>query len=246
MKNKKLICIALPIMLSGIGCSNNDIEKEKKTDSLQVAESEKKTETRSDKDVIKSLNEEVDKLHKEKDELEKKIQDEKASKEKISKEKDELEKKIQDEEASKKEASKEKDVIKKEDKIEDNTRFSTIKEYQETVYKLANKFESELRATKPIIEKDKTLLTNKDELKAQYDKVQIQADKIKSLHPPQEYTDLQIGLIDSLLVYQKAVDGMFSGLDERDKEKVKGYEQSVIDGLTYFNDSLNAIKEIKE
>ncbi|PFF40042.1 DUF7018 domain-containing (lipo)protein [Bacillus cereus] len=225
MKNKKLICIALPIMLSGIGCSNNHIEKEKKTDSLQVAESEKKTETRSDKDVIKSLNEEVDKLHKEKDELEKKIQDE---------------------EASKKEASKEKDVIKKEDKIEDNTRFSTIKEYQETVYKLANKFESELRATKPIIEKDKTLLTNKDELKAQYDKVQIQADKIKSLHPPQEYTDLQIGLIDSLIVYQKAVDGMFSGLDERDKEKVKGYEQSVMDGLTYFNDSLNAIKEIKE
>jgi septal ring factor EnvC (AmiA/AmiB activator) len=103
MKNKKLICIALPIMLSGIGCSNNDIEKEKKTDSLQVAESEKKTETRSDKDVIKSLNEEVDKLHKEKDELEKKIQDEKASKEKKKvKRKDELEKKIQDEEASKK------------------------------------------------------------------------------------------------------------------------------------------------
>ncbi|MGF1438789.1 DUF7018 domain-containing (lipo)protein [Bacillus thuringiensis] len=225
MKNKKLICLALPIMLSAIGCSNNDIEKEKKTDNLQVAESEKKTETRSDKDVIKSLNEEVDKLHKEKDELEKKIQDE---------------------EANKKEVSKEKDVIKKEDMIEDNTRFSTIKEYQETVYKLANKFESELRATKPIIEKDKTLLTNKDELKAQYDKVQVQADKIKSLHPPKEYTDLQIGLIDSLTIYQKAVAGMFSGLDERDKEKVKGYEQSVMDGLAYFKDSLNAIKEIKE
>lgn len=44
MKNKKLICLALPIMLSAIGCSNNDIEKEKKTDNLQVAESEKKTE----------------------------------------------------------------------------------------------------------------------------------------------------------------------------------------------------------
>ncbi|WP_267378997.1 hypothetical protein [Bacillus sp. GM_Baccil_2] len=234
MKNKKLICLALPIMLSGIGCSNNDIEKEKKT------------ETRSDKDVIKSLNNEVDKLRKEKDELEKKLQDEKASKEKGSKEKDELEKKIQDEEASKKEASKEKDVIKKDDKVEDLKRFSNLKEYQEAVYKLANKFESELRATKPIIEKDKTLLTNKDELKAQYDRVQVQADKIKSLHPPQEYTDLQIGLIDSLIVYQKAVDGMFSGLDVRDKEKVKGYEQSVIDGLTYFNDSLNAIKEIKE
>ncbi|MDA2704697.1 hypothetical protein PDR95_24885 [Bacillus cereus] len=220
MKNKKLICLALPIMLSGIGCSNNDIEKEKKTDNLQVAESEKKTETRSDKDVIKSLNNEVDKLRKEKDELEKKLQDEKASKEK--------------------------DVIKKDDKVEDLKRFSNLKEYQEAVYKLANKFEAELRATKPIIEKDKTLLTNKDELKAQYDRVQVQADKIKSLHPPQEYTDLQIGLIDSLIVYQKAVDGMFSGLDERDKEKVKGYEQSVIDGLTYFNDSLNAIKEIKE
>lgn len=241
MKNKKLICLALPIMLSGIGCSNNDIEKEKKTDNLQVAESEKKTETRSDKDVIKSLNNEVDKLRKEKDELEKKLQDEKASKEKGSKEKDELEKKIQDEEASK-----EKDVIKKDDKVEDLKRFSNLKEYQEAVYKLANKFEAELRATKPIIEKDKTLLTNKDELKAQYDRVQVQADKIKSLHPPQEYTDLQIGLIDSLIVYQKAVDGMFSGLDVRDKEKVKGYEQSVIDGLTYFNDSLNAIKEIKE
>lgn len=229
MKNKKLICLALPIMLSGIGCSNNDIEKEKKT------------ETRSDKDVIKSLNNEVDKLRKEKDELEKKLQDEKASKEKGSKEKDELEKKIQDEEASK-----EKDVIKKDDKVEDLKRFSNLKEYQEAVYKLANKFEAELRATKPIIEKDKTLLTNKDELKAQYDRVQVQADKIKSLHPPQEYTDLQIGLIDSLIVYQKAVDGMFSGLDERDKEKVKGYEQSVMDGLTYFNDSLNAINEIKE
>lgn len=241
MKNKKLICLALPIMLSGIGCSNNDIEKEKKTDNLQVAESEKKTETRSDKDVIKSLNNEVDKLRKEKDELEKKLQDEKASKEKGSKEKDELEKKIQDEEASK-----EKDVIKKDDKVEDLKRFSNLKEYQEAVYKLANKFEAELRATKPIIEKDKTLLTNKDELKAQYDRVQVQADKIKSLHPPQEYTDLQIGLIDSLIVYQKAVDGMFSGLDERDKEKVKGYEQSVMDGLTYFNDSLNAINEIKE
>ncbi|KAB7656911.1 hypothetical protein GBN78_11000 [Bacillus sp. B2-WWTP-C-10-Post-4] len=229
MKNKKLICLALPIMLSGIGCSNNDIEKEKKT------------ETRSDKDVIKSLNNEVDKLRKEKDELEKKLQDEKASKEKGSKEKDELEKKIQDEEASK-----EKNVIKKDDKVEDLKRFSNLKEYQEAVYKLANKFEAELRATKPIIEKDKTLLTNKDELKAQYDRVQVQADKIKSLHPPQEYTDLQIGLIDSLIVYQKAVDGMFSGLDERDKEKVKGYEQSVMDGLTYFNDSLNAINEIKE
>ncbi|MGH0414337.1 DUF7018 domain-containing (lipo)protein [Bacillus cereus] len=230
MKNKKLICLALPIMLSGIGCSNNDIEKEKKTDNLQVAESEKKTETRSDKDVIKSLNNEVDKLRKEKDELEKKLQDEKASKEKVSKEK----------------VSKEKDVIKKDDKVEDLKRFSNLKEYQEAVYKLTNKFESELRATKPIIEKNKTLLTNKDELKAQYDRVQVQADKIKSLHPPQEYTDLQIGLIDSLIVYQKAVDGMFSGLDVRDKEKVKGYEQSVIDGLTYFNDSLNAIKEIKE
>ncbi|WP_256703486.1 hypothetical protein [Bacillus thuringiensis] len=137
MKNKKLICLALPIMLSGIGCSNNDIEKEKKTDNLQVAESEKKTETRSDKDVIKSLNNEVDKLRKEKDELEKKLQDEKASKEK--------------------------DVIKKDDKVEDLKRFSNLKEYQEAVYKLANKFESELRATKPIIEKDKTLLTNKDE-----------------------------------------------------------------------------------
>ncbi|MDA2439171.1 hypothetical protein PDN50_23090 [Bacillus cereus] len=220
MKNKKLICLALPIMLSGIGCSNNDIEKEKKTDNLQVAASEEKTETRSDKDVIKSLNNEVDKLRKEEDELEKKLQDEKASKEK--------------------------DVIKKDDKVEDLKRFSNLKEYQEAVYKLANKFEAELRATKPIIEKDKTLLTNKDELKAQYDRVQVQADKIKSLHPPQEYTDLQIGLIDSLIVYQKAVDGMFSGLDERDKEKVKGYEQSVMDGLTYFNDSLNAIKEIKE
>ncbi|HDR6217331.1 MULTISPECIES: DUF7018 domain-containing (lipo)protein [Bacillus cereus group] len=241
MKNKKLICLALPIMLSGIGCSNNDIEKEKKTDNLQVAASEEKTETRSDKDVIKSLNNEVDKLRKEEDELEKKLQDEKASKEKGSKEKDELEKKIQDEEVSK-----EKDVIKKDDKVEDLKRFSNLKEYQEAVYKLANKFEAELRATKPIIEKDKTLLTNKDELKAQYDRVQVQADKIKSLHPPQEYTDLQIGLIDSLIVYQKAVDGMFSGLDERDKEKVKGYEQSVMDGLTYFNDSLNAIKEIKE
>ncbi|AVR33664.1 hypothetical protein FORC60_3846 [Bacillus cereus] len=31
-----------------------------------------------------------------------------------------------------------------------------------------------------------------------------------------------------------------------DKEKVEWYQQSTLDGLEHFKDSLNAIKEIKE
>ncbi|MGQ4672151.1 hypothetical protein ACUIJ5_29870 (plasmid) [Bacillus toyonensis] len=90
---RKLLAVALPVMLmSGVGCASKDVAEEKKEDSVKVAdykETEKEKEKDKDKrtnndssasdsefgttnkDPIATIIKDVDKIHEEKDKLEK-------------------------------------------------------------------------------------------------------------------------------------------------------------------------------
>ncbi|WP_242274561.1 hypothetical protein [Bacillus cereus group sp. BfR-BA-01310] len=71
MKARKLVSLALPVMLLG-DCATDKVE-EKKTESLKVAESEKKKDdSKSTRDIIVPLYKEVDKIYHEGQELQSK------------------------------------------------------------------------------------------------------------------------------------------------------------------------------
>ncbi|MGG0726899.1 hypothetical protein [Bacillus paramycoides] len=71
MKARKLVSLALPVMLLG-DCATVKVE-EKKTESLKVAESEKKKDdSKSTRDIIVPLYKEVDKIYHEGQELQSK------------------------------------------------------------------------------------------------------------------------------------------------------------------------------
>ncbi|HDR5354240.1 MULTISPECIES: coiled-coil domain-containing protein [Bacillus cereus group] len=239
----KVLSVALPILLiSGVGCSKEDTEK-KKTDSLQVAEAE------SNKKALETVNKEVDKLRKEKDELEKKVAEaesdkralETANKEvdKLRKEKDELEKKIVKEPGIKEQESKEKDSI------TDVHSPITIKQYQEKMETLVNQFSRELQATKPIFAKDQTLKTNQVELKKQFEVVKGELRKLKELDPPKAYDYFKVQLRDDVKIIEICIEQIFVGLDEKDNEKVDSSLKAMYGHIDDMGLTLNEIRKLE-
>ncbi|EJR98988.1 hypothetical protein [Bacillus cereus] len=208
----KVLSVALPILLiSGVDCSKDDIEK-KKADSLQVAEAE------SNKKALETSNKEVDKLRKEKDELEKKIVKESGIKEQENKEKE---------------------------PITDVHSPITIKQCQEKMETLVNQFSKELQATKPIFAKDQTLKTNQVELKKQFEVVKGELRKLKELAPPKAYDYFKVQLRDNVKIIEICIEQIFVGLDEKDNEKVDSSLKAMYGHIDDMGLTLNEIRKLE-
>lgn len=64
------------------------------------------------------------------------------------------------------------------------------------------------------MEKDKTLLTNQEKVKAQLEKVYAESKKLQDIKPPKQYENLQMELKKSLILYEKSRDKILESVDE--------------------------------
>lgn len=268
MKAKKLICfLALPLMLvTWVGCSKDNaeekktdnvkVEDHKKTDSVQDAESKDKAKTQETIDVEKNKEQKV--LETEtKDKNQLAIEEVKQEvKEEV---KEEVKQEVKQEEIKQ---DKGKPVLSEEEKAhltlaelreyEGNQVFSdvkppvTISQFKEEIRTQSKKFMDAVEGTKTIIEKDKTLKTNKEELRKQYEVVKEQADKVTGIKAPTDYSYFKDELIDEMKIIVPSLNGLFIGLDTNDEAKTKSSKSSLNDGLDYFKSTLNEIEKLEQ
>ncbi|HFJ9445793.1 hypothetical protein [Bacillus cereus group sp. TH243-1LC] len=252
MKAKKLICfLALPLMLvTWVGCSKDNaeekktdnvkVEDHKKTDSVQDAESKDKAKTQETIDVEKNKEQKV-------------LETETKDKNQLAKEEVKQEEIKQD---------KGKPVLSEEEKAhltlaelreyEGNQVFSdvkppvTISQFKEEIRTQSKKFMDAVEGTKTIIEKDKTLKTNKEELRKQYEVVKEQADKVTGIKAPTDYSYFKDELIDEMKIIVPSLNGLFIGLDTNDEAKTESSKSSLNDGLDYFKSTLNEIEKLEQ
>lgn len=252
MKAKKLIYLAFPLILvAGVGCSKDNAEEKKtdnvkvedykKADNLKNAESKDKKESETvklrEEDFMKTVDEELDKALKETEsemkDKDKKVKEEvKEETKKVSSEEEKANRTLAEERASD-----DKQIIK-----EVNPPV-TLKQYKEQIETQTKQFIDALQATKPIVEKDKTLKTNKEELRKQFKVVQEQGMKIKELDPPTEYSYFSQALSDDMKVIVLSIEGAFEGLDTNDNAKTESSLSSMYDGLGYLKMTLDEIAE---
>ncbi|KXY47180.1 hypothetical protein AT257_13740 [Bacillus cereus] len=243
MKAKKLICLAFPLILvAGVGCSKDNVE-EKKIDNVKVEDSKdtKQPDTVKprEEDFMKIVDAEIDKAYK-RTETRNKSND-KVVKEEFKEEVKEETKKVASEEEkanrtlAEERASDDKQIIR-----EVNPPV-TLKQYKEKIEIQTKQFIDALQATKPIVEKDKTLKTNKEELRKQFKLVQEQGMKIKELDPPTEYSYFRQALSDDMKVIVLSIEGAFEGLDANDNAKTESSLNSMYDGLGYLKMTLDEI-----
>lgn len=242
MKTKKLVCLAFPLMLLGVGCSNKDIAEEKKTGSPQVAESEKKDESKYTKDIIDPIYEEIDKIYKEGEELKNK----KKTEENINstKKEEDSSKKVMKEPVDKaartlaeERESEDKDIIK-----EVNPPV-TLKQYQKDIRTLTTQFENELHKIKPIYEKDKSFKTNKEELRNMVKATRAQGEKIENLKPPKEYDYFFQDIHDPMKVIKMALNEVLLGVNTDNMEKIEQGMVGLYSGLENLGMVLKSIDE---
>ena len=103
-----------------------------------------------------------------------------------------------------------------------------------------------VEGTKTIIEKDKTLKTNKEELRKQYEVVKEQADKVTGIKAPTDYSYFKDELIDEMKIIVPSLNGLFIGLDTNDEAKTESSKSSLNDGLDYFKSALNDIEKLEQ
>ncbi|MGG0726898.1 DUF6376 family protein [Bacillus paramycoides] len=121
----------------------------------------------------------------------------------------------------------------------------TIGQYQGQIETHMSKLSDALQATKPIVEKDKTLKTNQAELKKQFESVKEQCRKIKELEPPKEYDYFKEQLRDDMKVVEGSIDQVFQGLAENDDKKTELSLQSIFEGLTYLSMTIDEIRKVE-
>ncbi len=274
MKAKKLICfLALPLIL--VGCSKDNaeekktdnvkVEDHKKTDSVQDAESKDKVKTQEtvevekDKEQKKLESETKDKVEQE---VKEEVKQEEANQEEVTQE-------VKQEEANQEEVKQEeikqdkgKRVLSEEEKAnltlaelreyEGNQVFSDVKptspisQFKEEIRTQSKKFMDALEGTQTIIEKDKTLKTNKEELRKQYEVVKEQADKLTAIDTPADYSYFKHELIDEMKVIVPSLNGVFIGLNTNDEAKVEASKVSLNYGLDDLKSTLNEIEKLEQ
>lgn len=226
--------LALPLMLvAWVGCSKDNAE-EKKTDSLKVSEEESK----ADKKALETVNKELDKLKEEKAELEK--QNKEASKGKDKKEESIVKKEesTTNNDKSNKVEEPNKEVVKEavigggrtlaeerayiDKKLNNESRhYSPLEQYQEEVEETSKELVTAVKSSKSLLEKDKTMQTNKSELKGQLSVVSGRMDRLASIEPPKDYDYFKVQLRDDAKIIKQVVDQAFIAFNENDTEKPK-------------------------
>ncbi|MFK4310003.1 small-conductance mechanosensitive channel [Bacillus sp. RC242] len=255
MKAKKLICfLALPLMLvAWVGCSKDNTE-EKKTDSLKVSESGKKKD--------ESIDKEADKLYKEKEKLLAEKEELLAEKEKLlaeKKAKEEKEVTEKKEDTDKNEVSNDK-VVKEavigggrtlaeelayiDKKLNNESRhYSPLEQYQEEVEETSKELVTAVKSSKSLLEKDKTMQTNKSELKGQLSVVSGRMDRLASIEPPKDYDYFKVQLRDDAKIIKQVVDQAFIAFNENDTEKAQANLDAMMEYLDTMALTLNEIKD---
>ncbi|MCW9134069.1 hypothetical protein OF830_25030 [Bacillus paramycoides] len=277
MKAKKLVTLALPIMLLS-ACTTETygltqaefrkVDKEFKADKMikdmkqlhysdeqieaqlrgALAQLEYEEEQRSGKKSDKKSERKTD-VDKKEEELDKALKEtESETKDKDKKVKEEVKeetKKVASEEEkanrtlAEERASDDKQIIK-----EVNPPV-TMEQYQEKIETVLKQFAVDLQATKPIVAKDMTLKTNKDELKKQYDKVKEQVIKLSEIEPPKEYDYFKIQLRDDAKMITMVIDQVFQELNEGNEEEAKSTIGDIFDGFNYLKMTVEEIRKVE-
>lgn len=159
----------------------------------------------------------------------------------VNKELDKLKEEKADLEKQNKEISKG-----KEDKKADKVKLKTVKEYQTEVENKGMDFAIEIKAINPIIDKDKTLITNHQEVKEQFEKVKVVSKKLQDIKAPEQYEGLQTELKKSLIIYEKSIDKILEGVDELDENKVTVNMKYMFEALDMFGKALDDIRALDE
>ncbi|ALL20071.1 hypothetical protein ABEX41_14635 [Bacillus tropicus] len=247
---------------------NVKVEDHKKTDSVQDAESKDKAKTQETIDVEKNKEQKVletetkDKNQLAKEEVKQEVKEEvkEEVKQEVKEEvKEEVKQEVKQEEIKQ---DKGKPVLSEEEKAhltlaelreyEGNQVFSdvkppvTISQFKEEIRTQSKKFMDAVEGTKTIIEKDKTLKTNKEELRKQYEVVKEQADKVTGIKAPTDYSYFKDELIDEMKIIVPSLNGLFIGLDTNDEAKTESSKSSLNDGLDYFKSTLNEIEKLEQ
>ncbi|MFF2341691.1 hypothetical protein [Bacillus mycoides] len=223
---------------------NNDYSKAEskmiEATSIHSQAFRKWAEAVADKEDLETANKEGDKIHKEKDELEKKKKTEEASKEVVKEE--ESNKKVVKESVIKGTLSEEREN-KDKDMITEVHAPLNMGQYKEKIDTLNKQFIDSIQATQPIVANDTTLKTNQAELKKQFEIVKEQLRKLKDLAPPKEYDYYQTQLRDDVKAIEMTIDQVFVGLDEKDDEKAVGNFQAIFKYIAAMNMTLDEISK---
>ncbi|MEC2463892.1 hypothetical protein P9X10_03095 [Bacillus cereus] len=159
----------------------------------------------------------------------------------VNKELDKLKEEKSDLEKQNKEISKD-----KEDKKVSNSNVKTLKQYQQEVENKGMDFAVEVQAVSPIIDKDRSLITNHEEVKEQFKKVKVVSKKLQDIKAPEQYEGLQTELKKSLIIYEKSIDKILEGVDELDENKVTVNINHMFEGLDLFGKTLDEIRALNE
>ncbi|ACK63798.1 TPA: hypothetical protein ACGW6Y_002129 [Bacillus cereus] len=96
------------------------------------------------------------------------------------------------------------------------------------------------------MEKDKTLLTNQEKVKAQLEKVYAESKKLQDIKPPKQYENLQMELKKSLILYEKSRDKILELVDEISETKADIGTKSLNEAMGMFGKAIDDIRALDE
>ncbi|MFJ8366723.1 hypothetical protein ACIQ61_10690 [Bacillus cereus] len=96
------------------------------------------------------------------------------------------------------------------------------------------------------MEKDKTLLTNQEKVKAQLEKVYAESKKLQDIKPPKQYENLQMELKKSLILYEKSRDKILESVDEISETKADIGTKSLNEAMGMFSKAIDDIRALDE
>ncbi|MFK4468490.1 hypothetical protein [Bacillus sp. RC252] len=252
---------------------NVKVEDYKKTDNLKDAESKDKKESETvklrEEDFMKTVDEELDKALKETEsemkDKDKKVKEEvKEETKKVASEEEKANRTLAEERASDDKSNKveepNKEVVKEavigggrtlaeerayiDKKLNNESRhYSPLEQYQEEVEETSNELVTAVKSSKSLLEKDKTMQTNKSELKGQLSVVSGRMDRLASIEPPKDYDYFKVQLRDDAKIIKQVVDQAFIAFNENDTEKAQANLDAMMEYLDTMALTLNEIKD---
>ncbi|MGF2716201.1 hypothetical protein ACQUY5_28885 [Bacillus cereus] len=133
--------------------------------------------------------------------------------------------------------------IKNKIETKENSNDGGLGQYQSKIEESVKLTTNELDATTPIVQKDFTLKTNKDELKAQYKKVKEQVTKLVEIEPPKGQEHFKEELKDKASIITMYIDQLFDELYTGKEDKAKSTIGDIKDGFKYLSVTVDEIRK---